>query len=91
MPRNPIPARGNASVVVAYSMDRRSDPPSFAALQNITDYATHVLGSATAAPWNHWALVFLSIDGVPPATSPTAGSYILKIHLIARQVGTYLV
>jgi hypothetical protein len=91
MPRNPIPARGNASVVVAYSMDRQSDPQRFAALQNITDYAAHVLGNVAAAPWNHWALVFLSIDGVPPVTSPTAGSYILKIHIIARQVGTYLV
>ena len=91
MPRNPIPARGNASVVVVYSMDRQTDPASFAALQNISDYAAHVLGSVAAAPWNHWAIIYMSIDGVPPVTSPTAGSYILKIHLIARQVGTYLV
>ena len=91
MPRNPIPARGNASVAVVYSMDRQTDPASFAALQNISDYAAHVLGSVAAAPWNHWAIIYMSIDGVPPVTSPTAGSYILKIHLIARQVGTYLV
>lgn len=84
-----VGAHGNATFPMEYAFNATT-PSVFAALRNITSYGVRVLGSADAVPWDHWAQALFVIDGVPPATSPTAGTYILKIHLIFREVGIYL-
>jgi len=90
-PTDSVPARGNTTISLSYVLRRTDNPSAFAAVRNITEYAAHVLKSAVASPWNHWVQVVLSIDGVPPATSPTAGTYLLKVHLITRVWGILLV
>lgn len=85
-----VPAQGNSSVALIYSLNRAYNPVGFEAVRNITAYAAATRGSGSAMPWNHWVRVQLTIDGVPVASSPTAGSHLLVIGTIDREEGVNL-
>ncbi len=83
----PIASRGNATFVFVYSLVRTANPPRFDALRNITEYAA---STGTPIVWNHWVRVQMPIEGVPPATSPTAAQSLLTIDYVEREVGENL-
>lgn len=84
----PVPAGRNATYRFIYTLTHAANPSRFEALRNITEYA-----SAAAIPveWNHWLRIQLTIDGVPPASSPTAAPYLFTIDIVEREVGRNLV
>ncbi len=87
---NPVPPRTASTYTFTYLISRATDAARFAALRNITDFATSTAGNVSALTWNFWVRLTLLIDGVPPASSPTAASYLRTIGRIDQEVGLNL-
>src|SRR3989442_218844 len=68
----------------------RTDAPRFGALRNITDFGTSTAGNISALTWTFWVRLPLLIAGFPPASSPTAASYLRTIGRIDQEVGLNL-
>lgn len=85
-----VPGRGNATYAYTFSLSASVDASRFAALRNITDYWLSTSGSIGAARWNFWVRLAFVIDGVPPASSPTAAPYLRTIGSIDREEGLNL-
>ena len=88
---NPVPAGATPTYTFTYTLSRAVNPARFAVLRNITDFWASTAGDVGAASWFHWVRLTLVIDGVLPATSPTAASYLRAIGRIDREEGTNLV
>jgi len=85
-----VPALGNRSISLTYVLNRTGNPVGFDAVRNITAYAAATRGDGSAMPWNHWVRVQLTIDGVPVASSPSAGSHLQVLGTIDREEGINL-
>ncbi len=85
-----VPPRGNATYAYTFSLSASVDATRFTALRNITDYWLSTSGSIIPARWNFWVRLALVIDGVLPASSPTAAPYLRTIGSIDRQEGLNL-
>jgi len=87
---NPVPSRTASTYTFTFLISRATDAARFAALRNITDFGTSTAGNISALTWNFWVRLTLLIDGVPPASSPTAASYLRTIGRIDQEVGLNL-
>jgi len=85
-----VPPHGNATYAYTFPLSTSLDAARFAALRNITDYWLSTSGSIIPARWNFWVRLALVIDGVLPASSPTAAPYLRTIGSIDRQEGLNL-
>ncbi len=88
--QNPVPPQASASYSFTYRISRAIDPVRFEALRNITDFWASTAGNVSAAGWIFWVRVILVIDGVPPASSPTAAPYLRTIGRIDLEEGLNL-
>ena len=88
---NPVPAGATPTYTFTYALSRAINPARFEALRNITDFWASTAGDVGTAPWIHWVRLTLVIDGVLPASSPTAAPYLRAIGRIDRQEGLNLV
>ena len=86
----PVPAGGNRSFRFTFALSRATDPTRFQVVDNITAYLVSSGDPAASASWNHYLLVQLTIDGVPPAESPGAATYLRELNRIDREVGVNL-
>ncbi len=84
---NPVPPGTAASYTFTFLISRATDAARFAALRNITDFWVSTAGNISAVTWNFWVRLTLVIDGVPPASSPTAAPYLRTIGRIDREEG----
>lgn len=80
-----VPAHASRTITYLFNLTAAS-VQEFLAVQNITAYASHVLGSGTAAPWIHWVEIALVLQDVPPP-SPSAGEYLPDVVRIVLQEG----
>ncbi len=87
---NRIPAGGNGSVSLAFTLAKSNDSVRFEAVRNITVYSVARGRSPSTIPWNVWVLVSLQIDGVPAPTSPTAADYLRQTTRVVLQEGLNL-
>jgi len=85
-----VPLLGNATYAYTFSLSASVDAARFTALRNITDYWLSTSGGISAVRWNFWVRLALVIDGVVPASSPTAAPYLRTISSIDRQEGLNL-
>jgi len=85
--RPPVGPGSNGTYAFTFNLNGIDNPVRFDPVRNITGYAGGVDGPA----WNHWVRVQLAIDGVPPASSPTAAPYLRTIGRIEREEGINLV
>ena len=83
-----VPAHASRSVTYSFNLTAADGEP-FLAVQNITEYASHVLGNGTAVPWVHWIEIALVLQGVP-TPSPSAGEYLPGVVRIVLQEGLNL-
>ena len=84
---NPVPPGTAVSYTFTFLISRATDSARFAALRNITDFWVSTAGNISAVTWNFWVRLTLVIDGVPPASSPTAAPYLRTIGRIDREEG----
>jgi hypothetical protein len=82
---------GTASAYTfSFLISHATDAVRFAALRNITDFGASTTGGISGLTWIFWVRVILVIDGVPPASSPTAAAYLRTIGRIDREEGLNL-
>jgi hypothetical protein len=86
----PVPAHGNVTFPFMLNLTRASDSDRFAAVQNITAFAVNVLGGTSRIVWNVWAVVYLDIGGIPPASSFSEADYFASISRVQFTVGVDL-
>jgi hypothetical protein len=86
----PVPSRGNTTYTFPFLLSQSVDATRFAVLRNITDYWLSTAGSIGVGLWNFWVRLTLTIDGVLPASSPTAAPYLRTIASINREEGLNL-
>jgi len=84
---NPVPPGMAASYTFTFLISRATDSARFMALRNITDFWVSKAGNISAVIWVFWVRLILVIDGVPPASSPTAAPYLRTIGRIDREEG----
>ncbi len=87
-PAYPIPAGTNTTVPFTLTLTRASDSVRFAAMQNITDYAVHVLGGTSHIVWNVWFILNLNIEGIPSPASLSQAPYFATISRVQFTEGT---
>ena len=86
----PIPPLGDVTYPFSYNVSGATNPTTFAAIRNITDFWASTRGEVPAGAWVSWVRVQLDISDVPPATSPFAAPYLRTIGRIEREVGINL-
>jgi hypothetical protein len=84
-----IPPIGTGTLVLSFVLSRASDAARFRAVQNITDFASHVRGNGAAVPWVHWVEVVVAIRDLP-TPSPSANPFLLSLIRIVLQEGDNL-
>ena len=67
-----VPAGGQATQALEFSLSKSNRPAFFAAVRNITEYAGSVRGNSSGIPWFGWTEITLRIDGVPEPPSSSA-------------------
>lgn len=86
----PVPAGGNGSVVLTFTLTGASNLGEFEAVQNITAYARAHGVAPSAIPWNVYTWVSLTIDGVPLPSSASSADYLRANARVILQTGNDL-
>lgn len=86
----PVPAGGNATMTLVFTLTKESGIAEFEAVQNITAYARARGHSLSGIPWNVYTWVSLDIDGVPLPASTSSADYLRDNARVTLQEGTDL-
>ncbi len=83
----PVPAGGQASLVLTFTLTRSSSLGDFDAVRNITAYARAHGVALSAIPWNVYTWVSLTIDGVPLPAATSSADYLRESAEVLLQTG----
>lgn len=85
-----VPAGGNGTMSLTFTLSKSSDSAQFEAVRNITAFARARGEALSSIPWNVYVFLSLTIDGVPPPASSSAADYLRSNARVILQDGTDL-
>lgn len=86
----PVPAGGNGTLALSFTLTKASGLADFEAVRNITAYARAHGVAPSAIPWNVYTWVSLTIDGVPMPSSSSSADYLRDNARVILQNGNDL-